>query len=38
VLTLNAGEVDLRLQDRVVLRLPETVGDTPVINQPEAKG
>lgn len=32
VLTLNAGEVDLRLADKVVLRLPETVGATPVTN------
>ena len=38
VLTLNAGQVDLRLQDRVVLRLPDTVGATPVTNQPAAKG
>jgi cell division protein FtsQ len=34
VLTLNAGEVDLRLPDRVVLRLPEEVGATPVTNRP----
>ena len=33
VLTLNAGEVDLRLADRVVLRLPEDVGQTPVTNK-----
>lgn len=38
VLTLNAGQVDLRLPDRVVLRLPDTVGATPVTNQPAAKG
>lgn len=38
VLTLNAGEVDLRLPDRVVLRLPDTVGATPVTNQPLSKG
>ncbi|PZP40215.1 MAG: hypothetical protein DI585_01680 [Pseudomonas fluorescens] len=38
VLTLNAGEVDLRLPDRVVLRLPESVGATPVTNAPPAKG
>lgn len=35
VLTLNAGEVDLRLPDRVVLRLPEEVGATPVTNRTE---
>ena len=38
VLTLNAGQVDLRLPDRVVLRLPDTVGATPVTNQPPVKG
>lgn len=36
VLTLNAGEVDLRLKDRIVLRLPETVGTTPVTNKTQA--
>jgi cell division protein FtsQ len=30
VLTLNDGTVDLRLPDRIILRLPETVGLTPV--------
>ncbi len=38
VLTLNAGEVDLRLPDRVVLRLPETVGTTPVTQKPAVAG
>lgn len=38
VLTLNAGEVDLRLPDRVVLRLPETVGATPVTTKPAVAG
>lgn len=38
VLTLNAGEVDLRLPDRVVLRLPDTVGATPVTQKPAAAG
>lgn len=38
VLTLNAGQVDLRLQDRVVLRLPDTVGATPVTTKPAASG
>ena len=38
VLTLNAGEVDLRLPDKVVLRLPDTVGATPVTNQPATNG
>jgi cell division protein FtsQ len=38
VLTLNAGEVDLRLSDRVVLRLPDNVGATPVTNQPAKQG
>lgn len=38
VLTLNAGEVDLRLPDRVVLRLPDSVGETPVTNQPATNG
>lgn len=34
VLTLNDGTVDLRLPDRIVLRLPETVGMTPVTVAP----
>ena len=38
VLTLPAGEVDLRLPDRVTLRLPDTVGNTPVTNQPAKQG
>lgn len=38
VLTLNAGEVDLRLPDKVVLRLPDNVGATPVTNQPANNG
>lgn len=38
VLTLSAGEVDLRLSDRVVLRLPETIGATPVTTQPATNG
>lgn len=38
VLTLNAGQVDLRLPDRVVLRLPETVGVTPVTQKPAVAG
>ncbi|MCP5405057.1 MAG: FtsQ-type POTRA domain-containing protein [Pseudomonadaceae bacterium] len=38
VLTLNGGEVDLRLPDRVVLRLPPEVEQTPVTNQPEKQG
>lgn len=38
VLTLNAGEVDLRLPDRVFLRLPAEVGATPVTNQPLTNG
>lgn len=38
VLTLPSGEVDLRLPDRVNLRLPATVGETPVTNQPDQKG
>jgi cell division protein FtsQ len=33
VLTLNDGVVDLRLPDRIILRLPETVAVTPVTNQ-----
>lgn len=33
VLTLNDGVVDLRLPDRIVLRLPETVAVTPVTNR-----
>lgn len=33
VLSLPDGVVDLRLADRIVLRLPETVGPTPVTNQ-----
>ena len=33
VLTLNAGEGDLRLPEKVVLRLPESVGTTPVTNK-----
>jgi cell division protein FtsQ len=37
VLTLNDGEVDLRLKDRIVLRLPETVGATPVTNLPQTQ-
>ena len=36
VLTLNDGTVDLRLPDRIVLRLPETVGVTPVTTPPAA--
>jgi cell division protein FtsQ len=32
VLTLNAGEVDLRIEGRVVLRLPPEVQATPVVN------
>lgn len=36
VLTLNDGTVDLRLEDRIVLRLPETVGVTPVTTPPAA--
>jgi len=38
VLTLSAGEVDLRLPDRVVLRIPDSVADTPVTNQPASRG
>lgn len=38
VLTLPGGEVDLRLPDRVGLRLPATVGETPVTHQPAIKG
>lgn len=38
VLTLNAGQVDLRLPDRVVLRLPDTVGATPVTQKPPVSG
>lgn len=38
VLTLPGGEVDLRLPDRVGLRLPANVGDTPVTKQPDTKG
>lgn len=38
VLTLNAGQVDLRMSDRVVLRLPDSVGATPVTNQPAKQG
>lgn len=38
VLTLNAGEVDLRLRDRIFLRLPADVGATPVTNQPAVNG
>lgn len=38
VLTLNAGQVDLRLPDRVVLRLPDTVGLTPVTQKPALAG
>lgn len=38
VLTLNGGEVDLRLPDRVVLRIPDNVGATPVTNQPATNG
>jgi len=33
VLTLNDGVVDLRLADRIILRLPATVAVTPVTNQ-----
>ena len=36
VLTLNDGTVDLRLEDRIILRLPETVGVTPVTTPPAA--
>ena len=38
VLTLNAGEVDLRLPDRIVLRLPDDVGETPVTDKPSRAG
>lgn len=38
VLTLNAGEVDLRLPDRIVLRLPDDVGETPVTDKPARAG
>lgn len=38
VLTLPSGEVDLRLPDRVVLRLPDNVGETPVTQQPDKQG
>jgi cell division protein FtsQ len=38
VLTLPGGEVDLRLPDRVGLRLPASVGETPVTQQPAQKG
>lgn len=34
VLTLPDGEVDLRLVDRIVLRLPADVGTTPVTDKP----
>ena len=34
VLTLNDGTVDLRLPDRIILRLPETVATTPVTQPP----
>ena len=34
VLTLPDGEVDLRLPDRIVLRLPADVGTTPVTDKP----
>lgn len=38
VLTLPAGEVDLRLPDRVLLRLPDDVGQTPVTTPPATQG
>lgn len=38
VLTLPAGEVDLRLPDRMSLRLPEGVGATPVTTKPDTSG
>lgn len=34
VLTLTSGTVDLRLPDRIVLRLPDAVGATPVTTKP----
>lgn len=38
VLSLPAGEVDLRLPDRVVLRIPPDVGKTPVTDKPATQG
>lgn len=38
VLTLNAGTVDLRLPDRIVLKLPEEVQQTPVTTKPDSQG
>lgn len=38
VLTLNAGTVDLRLKDRVILHLPDAVGATPVTQKPASAG
>ncbi|HEX2859374.1 MAG TPA: cell division protein FtsQ/DivIB [Alphaproteobacteria bacterium] len=38
ILTLNAGTVDLRLPDRVILQLPADVKDTPVTNKPATEG
>ncbi|NBX86440.1 MAG: FtsQ-type POTRA domain-containing protein [Proteobacteria bacterium] len=38
VLALNGGEVDLRLPDRVVLRLPEGVQAGPVVKPAEGAG
>ncbi len=38
ILTLNAGTVDLRLPDRVILQLPQEVKDTPVTNKPATEG
>lgn len=38
VLTLNDGTVDLRLPDRIVLKLPEDVQKTPVTNKPDSQG
>lgn len=34
ILTLTSGTVDLRLPDRVILRLPDAVGATPVTTKP----
>lgn len=38
VLSLNAGEVDLRVPGRIVLRLPAEVQKTPVTNSTEQQG